>query len=814
MRPLGALRDDLRSGWRLTARRPGPAAVALLALALGIGGATAVFSVVYGAVLAPLPYPDAGRLTVVWSVLDGHRNGVSSADFLAWRRESGGVFQRLAAWDDRQFTLGAAAAPGVVLAQAQTPGWFSLMGLPLQQGRGFTPGEGRPGADHVVILTHRFWRSRFASDPSVLGKILELNRQPYTIVGVLPPGAYDRGTWQIAVPLAFAPAQINRDHGRLLVVGRLRPGVTRARAQAAMDLIARRIGARHPIAEKGWGVRVDPLRDDFLPAATTTTLWLLLAAVGFVLLIACADVANLLLAQGADRRREMALRAAVGAAPLRLIRQLLLESLALALSGGAAGCLLGWALLQSFLALLPAGTLPSEARFGLSWPVLTFAVGVSVVTGVAAGCVPAWRAARVDPQEVLGAGGRAAVGGGHRLQGALVTVEFALALTLLGSAGMALHSFQQLRHARLGIRSAHVLTAMLAASHHQFRDPQTIAPSYRQLLARIQSVPGVAAASVSTGLPLEGAGFGLGFYLAGRPTPPVSQMPSVEFGSVTPGYFRVFGMRLIRGRWLDAQDAAGGQPVAVVSQALVRQDLRGLDPLAQRLVVPRVIPPTATTANHLGRPVAWRIVGVYADVRNSGVRRSFPEMLVPFAQNPWSSVRLAVRGPGNPERLAPSVAATVRSLDPGLPLTQLRTMDQIRAASLFGDRFDAALFAAFALLALALAAVGVYGVTAFAVARRTREIGLRMALGADRGRILAEVLGASMRLAATGAAAGVLGAAVVGQLIRSLLYGVGAWDPASLAAAAAILLAAAWLGCLVPARRALRVDPLAALRDT
>jgi putative ABC transport system permease protein len=446
-------------GYTLRAIRksPGLTLTVLLTLALGIGANTAIFTVDYATLLAPLPYPEADQLVMVWSRVRGHRNGVSPADFLDWKRQSN-AFQDLNAQSQDSFNIATPEQPEYVDGRITTPGLYRMLGNPpFYLGRDFLPEEGLPGKDHVVILTHKFWE-RLGSDPNVLGTSLRINGELYTVVGVFAPGLTDRGQGEFAVPLAFTPEQLNRDNHWVLAMGRLKPGITIRQAQADMDAITARLAATYPATNKGWGVSVEPLKNDFIPNDRIMTLWLLLGAVAFVLLIACANVANLLLAKSMSRQSEMALRSALGAKSATIFTQLLTESLLLAAAGGALGIGVGYAILRGLVSVMPPNTLPSEADLSLNFTVLLFTLAATTLAGVLFGCAPAWYASRVDPAEALKAGGRAGTGAGrHRLRRGLVVVEFALTLTLLAGAGLAIHSFWNLTRVDLGVRTDHTL---------------------------------------------------------------------------------------------------------------------------------------------------------------------------------------------------------------------------------------------------------------------------------------------------------------------------------------------------------------------
>jgi putative ABC transport system permease protein len=800
---------DLVFGFRLLLKNPGFTTVAVLALALGIGANTAIFSVVYATLLAPLPYNQPDRIVMVWSHVGGSNNGVSAGDFLDWQRQNTS-FESIAAWTGRSISLSTGNQPEKIQAAACTPQFFHVLGQPILLGRDFLPEEGQVGKDLETILSYRLWHDRFGGDKSIIGQQIRMDSQQYTVVGVLAPGATDRLQNQIYVPLAFKPEQINHNFHFILVMARMKPGVTLPQANADMQSVAAHISQEFPKSNKGWSSVVEPLQNDFLDRNTVRALWMMLGAVGFVLLIACANVANLLLARGTARQSEIAVRAALGATRKQLFGQFLTESLALAAIGGALGIALAWALLKVIMALMPQYTLPSEADVTLNIPVLLFTMAATMLAGVLFGCVPALQAARLNLNDTLKEGGRSGGASKHRVRHALVLTEFALALTLLAAAGLAVHSFWNLTHVDMGFRTDHILTFGLPKPAEQLKTPEQVTAFYRELITRVQALPGITAASVSTGFPVQGTSFGMGFEIEGKPVPDKSQRPNTGFNMVTPDYFKTFGIRITRGRAFTDADTASSMPVAIVNSELVKKYFPNVDPLTQRLVIDKLIP----GVTDVGASVSWQIVGVYENVRNGGPQsEGFTEVDVPFAQSPWPGVSMAVRTAANPDGMSKSIAAAIRTLDPDLPMADVKSMDHLLEESVGDQRFGAALFGGFALIALALAAFGIYGVMSFAVAQRTREIGLRMALGAGEGQVMKLIMKEGMTLGVIGLFIGLLGAYGIGRLMKSMLYGIGSIDGLAFSAVASILLLSALIACYIPARRATHVDPMAALRD-
>ena len=805
---VNSLWHHFQFGVRLLFKNPGFTAVAAIALALGIGANTAIFSVVYATLLAPLPYRDPDRIVMVWSMVNGHRNGVSAGDFLDWKQQNS-VFESIAAWNGRQMSLSTSGHPEQVQAEPCTPGFPAVLGQPLLLGRDFLPEEGELGKDHEMILTYKLWKNRFGAEREILGKQVRLDGEAYTVVGVLAAGATDRVQSELYIPLAFRPEQINHDFHWILVMARLKPGVTVTQANADMESVTKHIAEVYPKSNRGWGATVEPLQNDFLSRDTIRALWTLLGAVGFVLLIACANVANLLLARGTTRRKEIAVRSALGATRAQLFHQFLTESVILATLGGAVGVALAWAFLKLILALMPPFTLPSEADVHLSVPVLFFTLAATMLSGILFGCAPAFQAMGSNLTDAL----KEASGvsrSRHRIRHVLVVGEFALALTLLAAAGMAVHSFWNLTHEDAGFRTDHILTFSLPMPTERIPQPEQMVAFYRQLLERVNALQGVVSSSASTGMPVSGVNFGMDFNIVGREVAELSLRPGSRFNMATAGYFSTFGIRITRGRAFTETDTAGAMPVAIVNEELARKYLSDVDPLTQRVSVSQIVPGMAK----LGPMVNWQIVGVYQNVRTPDPKDGQrPEIIVPFAQSPWPEVRVAVRTFGDPANMTNSIAAVVRSLDSDLPMVDVKTMDRLLDESMGGDRFGAVLFGIFAAIALLLAAFGIYGVMSFAVAQRTHEIGLRMALGAGSGQVLKMILKEGLALGAIGVLIGLAGAWAVGRIMQRLLYGIGAVDYSAFSVVAAILMCCAFLACYVPASRATQVDPLTALRD-
>src|SRR5215469_16060719 len=788
-------------------KNPGLTMAVIATLMLGIGATTAIYTVIYAVLLAPLPYPQPEQLVMVWSKVNGGDNGMSAGDFLDWS-EQNKTFQQMAAFTGTSFNLAAKDQPEPIDGMRCTPGWFNMQGIPFLMGRDLLPEEGRPGKDHEVVLTHRLW-NRLGANRAILSQPVRIAGEPYTVVGELAPGVGDRFTFEMAAPLAFRPEQINHDYHWLLTMGRLKPGVTLHQAQADMDSVTSHVAEVYPATNKGWGASVEPLKNDFLPRERIRNLWLLLGAVGFVLIIACVNIANLLMAKGAARQREIAIRSSVGANRGQVFTQFLTESLLLALIGGGLGVALGVGLLRAILAIVPEGILPSEANFQLDFHVLLAAFGATLLAGVVFGCAPAWYASRVDPGESLKDGGRTGTGSGsHRLRRGLIVAEFALALSLLAGAGLAIHSFWNLTRVDLGLRTDHVLSFRLEQRPGRFKSLEEMHAYNRQVLSMLRSVPGVSSVAAVTGMPLRYHSDGMTMKVVGVTYANITEQPGAGFQSISPDYFKTFGIQLLQGRVFSEQDSASSVRVAMVNQEFANRYLKGMDPLLERLAIEQIIPGQAK----LGPEVEWQIVGVFHNVRYGDFRDERPEVDVPFAQSLSPNVTIGVRTAENPAAMAKTAAAAVHTVDPEIALAHVRTMDQVKEESLGEDRYTMVLFTCFAAVALLLAAVGIYGLMAYAVSQRIQEMGLRIALGASRLQVISLILKEASLLAVIGLGIGVVGSVLVGRTMHDTLYGVAALDFSVVVSVGVILFLAALFASYLPARRAASIDPMRALR--
>jgi putative ABC transport system permease protein len=810
---MTAIVRDARFGLRLLRRNPGFTLVAVTTLALGIAATTAIFSVVYGLFFAPLPYHKADRLVMVWEYEQGYRAGASARSYTDWKRQAAS-FADINAWGGRNVNLATADRPENVSAGLATPGFLGMLGYghPLALGRTFREDEGVAGRDNVVILTYRLWMDRFAGDPAIVGRQVYVDDEPRTVVGVLGEGPADHQQNKIWMPLVFTEAQLQSDNTSLLVMARLKDDVTVEQASASMAALGASLEEQRPQRREGWTVRVEEFRNNFVRDSTRQGIWLLLGAVLFVLLIACANVANLLLARGTARHRELAIRAAVGATATSIVRQLLVESLVLALVGGLLGALLAASIVDAIVALMPPFTLPSETEITLSIPVLLFAFAVCTVAGVAAGLAPAWQASRTRAAETMKEGGRTIGDRRFGLRRALVVVEFALALPLLAGGALAVHALVRTMTVDHGFRADHLTTFTLPLPRGRLANVEQARALFDSLAERLAALPGVASVSVSTGMPLRGTDFGRQFEIAGQPAANPTARPWTRVNMVTPAYHSTFGISIRAGRTFLDSDRAGNRSVAIVNETFAKRFLAGRDALGQRVLM------APLTFGRSGakppQPIAWEIVGVQADAANAGpARPALPEVVLSFAQNPWPNAVVAVRTSAGVAAPQAAIADVVRAIDATLPMARVETIEQTLRQSTAADRFYTVFFAAFAAVALVLAAVGIYGVMSFAVAQRTHEIGLRMALGGGKRQVLARVLREGMTTALAGTALGAIGATWIGRALEGAVYGVETTNPFIFAVVAVTLLLAALVACVVPARRAASVDPMVALRQ-
>ncbi len=802
---MQTLWQDLRYGLRMLIKHPGFAAVAVSALALGIGANTAIFSVVNAVLLRPLPYRNPERLVMVWEDHRGRggpeREWLSPADWQDWR-EQNQVFERIAAMLDWGPTLTGQAEPESLVGAAVSHDMFAALGSEPTLGRSFRPEEDRAGAERVVVLSHGLWQRRFGSDPRIIGQALMLSGDSYTVVGVMPAGfkfpvIANAELWRTLRPALNPGCQ--RGCVVLRAIARLKPEATLERARTEMTAIARRIEEQYPQSNKGVGATLIPLHEQLVGNLRDAML-VLLGAVAFVLLIACANVANLMLARSAAREKEMAIRAALGAGRTRIVRQLLTESVLLALVGGALGLLLAYWMVDLLVSFSPPSALRVD-EIAIDGRVLGFTLGLALLTGLVFGLAPAVQVSRTDLNHSLKEGGRDAPSGarGGRLRGALVAAELALALMLLVGAGLLIKSFVMLQRVDPGFNPDQVLTLNVALPSINYPDRPQITAFYTQLLDRIKALPGVQSVGTTSSLPLGGNDSDTDFVIEGRPPSPPGQQPVAWYGLVSPDYFRALGMRLVRGRVFTERDDEKASRVVIISEAMARRYFPAEDALGKRLGT---------------GPNAWReIVGVMADVKQFGLEiDARPTMYLPDRQSPARAMTVVVRTTAEPLQLAAAVRAAVWEGDKNLAMAKVMPMAQLVSTSIAQPRFILLLLGIFAGVALALAAVGIYGVMSYTVTQRTREIGVRMALGARPRDVLRLVVGQGLLLTALGVGIGLAGAVGLTRLMRTLLFGVQPTDPATFALIALLLAGVALLACYLPARRAAKVDPMVALR--
>jgi putative ABC transport system permease protein len=827
------IREDVRDTWiwrwlddggrdagyaaRALLRSPGFSTVAILTLALGIGANTAIFSLVNAALLRALPFPDSDRLAVIWAdKADRTLSPPANADVAAWRGHSQS-FGRLAAFVAGTADLADGGDPERIGAAGVTAGFFETLGVTPLLGRPLTPEEEAPGGSPVAVIGYGLWQRRFGGDPALVGKSISINGDKRTVIGVLPPEFdFPRGAeWpaffpfagrtEVWLPLAFRPHDDgtgwsnwdSRDERSLIVIGRLKPDASLPQAQAEMDTFAAHMATDHPDSHKGWRVKLVPLRDQMAGHAQKSLLTLF-AAVGLLLLIACVNVANLLLARAVARQPEMAVRTALGAARGRLVRQLLTECLLLSAFASGLGVLVAGGCLKIFLILNPV-THSRLDEASLDPAALGFAVVIALVTTAVFGLAPALQASRFDLRHSLHEGGR----GGHgavreRVRSWLMAAEVALALVLLTTAGLMVRSFLRVQAVQPGFRSDSVLAfdVQLPAARYASQASPTL--FFQQLTARLEALPGVRAAGAISYLPLSG-GENMGrFTVEGAPPVTPGNAPRAERRWVTPGYFAAMGIPIRQGRVFTPRDTADQPRVIVINETLAKQFFSSRDPLGQRL--------------RIGGPLRT-IVGVVSDVKSSSLESDVrPQVYLPHAQDPWPPMTVVLHTESDPLAMVSAVRGELKALDALLPAAKIRTMEQVVSNAASSRRFNMALLAFFAGAALLLTTIGIYGVGSFLVGRRRREIGIRMAMGARRGDILRLVLQQGMKPVAIGTIGGVAGSLLASRLVASQLYGVSSSDPLTLTCIVALLAAAALLACWLPARRATKVPPMEALR--
>jgi putative ABC transport system permease protein len=809
---MRTLLQDLRYGARVMWKTPAVTLVAIVALTLGIGANTALFSVVNAVLLRSLPYTEGERLALVWenrkSGTGNPQNVINLGNFYDWKDQNS-VFVDMAAFFDRNVNLTSDGEPEEVPAQIATTNLFSVLGVNAFQGRTFDSEDGKPGQPNVVVISYSLWQRRFAGS-QVVGRKITLNNQENIIVGVLPDEVgwhVQKGSMINRAPEIWSPWQVSNElrqrHGRFArAVARLKPGVTWTQAQNEMNVIAARLEQQYPEFDTNWGVNVVPLRTQ-LTGEIRKPLFILLGAVGFVLLIACANVANLLLARAASRKKEIAVRAGLGASRWRIARQLITESVLLALVGGAFGLLLAWWGTKALIALSPPGLMDLR-NVAVSLPVLGFTFALTLLTGIIFGLVPALEAARFDLNDSLKEGGKN-IGGGsrsHRLRNLFVVTQVALALVLLVGAGLFMKSLGRLRSVDPGFNAEKLLTMRISLPGRKYDTDQKALDFFSRALEQIRSLPGVQTAGAINTLPFAGPHSGTSIEIEGQPKLPPGHELSTGICVTDVDYFRAMQIPLKRGRLFSEQEAKEMRHVVVVNETFVRKNLPGQDPLGQRV-----------TINMKDENVPTEIIGVVGDTKHLGLDTENEEMAYwPQPELVYTSMTLVMRTQSDPAGVAPAARNVIRNLDPEQPIGEVNTMEGLLAKSVARSRFNATLLTVFSLVALVMAAVGIYGVMSYSVQQRTHEIGLRMALGAQQTDVLRLVIKQGVLLGLIGVGAGLIASFALTRLVVSLLFEVPATDPRTFGAVAGGLFLITLIACYLPARRATKVDPLVALR--
>ena len=803
--------SDLKYGARALRARPGFAFAAIVALALGIGANSAIFSIVHTVLIQPLPYKQPERLAMIWheyTQMNLPQATISVPTYITYRDDVD-AFESVAAATNFNVNLTGSGEPERVQGSRVTANFLRTIGVAPALGRDFLPDEDVPGSERVVILNHGLWKRRFGADPKIVGSTISLNGEAHTVVGVMPAGFMFFRPVDLYKPIAFTTEQKDpSNHGFEYLIGvvRIKDGVSMAQARAALESTAEVL--RKNYYEPGWGAFMRPLLDE-VAGDTRPMLYVLLSAVGCLLLIACANVANLLLARGTSRQKEMALRAALGARRWRIVRQLLAESVLLGLLGGAAGLAVGVWGLKLLLAAVPQQQLQialAGRTIGLSGSMLLFTFVVSILTGVVFGMVPAFAAARPNLAGMLKEGGRESTGGRHRVLGGFVVAQVAIAMVLLIGAGLLVRSLGRLRGVDPGFRAENLLILRLSLPDARYTEETQVAGFYETLLPRLRALPGVQSAGAISNLPMGGDNASGSYEVEGRAVPEGQAGPHGDSHYVTADYFETMKIPLVKGRFIEARDTAEATQVIVIDKVLADNTFKGEDPIGHRL---------AKSGEGKDDNPVWRtVVGVVGHVSKYGLDGRVKEQYyIPQAQRPQRSMWLALRTAGEPTSLASAATAAVRAVDPDMPVFQVNPMTTVIDNTLTARRFLVLLLTLFASVALTLAAVGLYGVIAYAVGQRTHEIGVRMALGARVNDVVGMVVRQGMGLAGIGLAVGALAAFATTRFMASLLYGVGAADPMTFVAIPAVLALVALLASWIPARRAARIDPMAALRD-
>lgn len=800
--------NDFRYAARVLRRSPGFTTFAVLTIALALGANAAIFSLVDGVLLKPATYPEPERIVEIWEKPPrGLRNGIAAANYIDWTRQAKS-FEAMAAATGATVTYTGGGEPKSLRAGVASAPYFDVFGVKAAVGRTFAAGEDQPGREKVVVLTHRLWNSLFGADRQIAGRTILLNGDPYTVIGVLPGiSEFDRRSADLWIPLAF-PAQVARDFHYLSCVARLKPGVSVEQAQSEMSAIAAGIAELYPAVKKDWGATVDRYIDRIVGGEFRLSLNVLMWSVAAVLLIGCANLANLFMARATLRSREIALRMAVGATRGRVVRMLLAESLLLSICGAAAGVGLGYGLLTLILGILPPYAFPAESNVAMDGRVLLFLAAVTILTSIAFGLAPAIQASRRDSAESLKEGGRGAAGGRGKLyvRHIFVAVQVAAAFILLVGGGLLIRSFQRLMSVDLGYQTEGLVAAYLPLAMERYPETASLTLYVNRILDEVRAVPGVREAAVATAIPLRGWGYGMPFRMAERR----DERGSTGFKIVTPGYFKALGLRLIAGRFLDEHDLAGGPHVVVVNDSFVKRYSPNESAIGKRILVEKILP----NRRELGPETSWEIVGIAADEKGRGIEQpNDVGVYASFAQNPVATLGLVAKGAGEGEALIKSIQQAVWKVNRDQVLDRPQTVEQVKADSMMGRRLVTSLLGGFALLALFLACAGVYAVLSFVTARRTQEMGIRAAMGASRSDLIRLVIGGGSIPVLAGIVAGLAGAIGLSRFIRSMLFATEPIDIPTLVAVSALFLTVSLAACLIPAWRAASIDPMSALRQ-
>jgi putative ABC transport system permease protein len=811
---LGDLWQDLRYGVRQLLHSPGFTAVAVTTLALGIGTNAAIFSFVNAVLLKPLPYPHPEQIVSVSEKLPGGAsNPISTLNFLDWERQNR-CFQFLSAiaWD--RVTLTGSDSPEELNVHRVSASYFKVLGVDATLGRTFAASENEVGNDREAVLSNRIWRSRFGGDPKVIGHKITLDAKSYTIIGVLPADSTFDRTWAVIwLPLAFTPSNMTRNYHWLSAIARLEPGVTLKQARDQMDTIGVRIAALYPDSNKGMGVAVNPYIDEVVQPELRRSLWVLLAAVGAVLLIGCANVANLNLARGTNRKHEIAVRSALGASRFRLIRQLLTESIILGILGGVAGLALGNAFMHGMKLWLPADMLPPHANVRMDYGVLLFTMVIGILTGILFGLTPALSGTRPDLVRSLKESGRTTAGlTPRRMRTALVIAEVALSFVLLAGASLLIRSFNKLASLNPGVDTTNVLAMDLPIPLTQFTNTTALTNYLSDVTQKVGSVPGVRSVAITDKPPMEGFANAAPFLIDGRNYLPYTERPVCGFKVVGPSYFDTVGMKLLKGRGLDESNVADTVPVTVINETMANTYFKGEDPIGKRILIRQLV----FGKSDRGPEIPWQVVGVVKDEKVGGkvfsLGADIPVVYVTFYQNPYIRNSLVVRAAMNPLLLRGSIEQAIWKVNNNQAVANIQTLEEIKSQSVAPAGLRTALLAIFAGIALLLAAVGIYGVVSYSVAQRVREMAIRLALGASPGDLLKLVIGKTMLIVLAGLALGGGAALALTRVLASLLYDTTPTDRVTWVVAGALLAAMALLACYFPARRVMKVDPLTILR--